>query len=286
MHFAKKTLAAIDAAILRDKEDEFRYHLGASLIGDDCARRVWYQWRWTLKENHEPRMLRLFGDGHHLEPRVLAWLRGAGLELWQAGEFGADKAMMRVSAHDGHFGGTPDFIGRRIPDLDDPREPALVEVKSHNEKSFNQLIKEGIMKTKWKHFVQMQVYMGYHKLKWALYVAYCKNDSRIQPEMVQFDEVQYNKAIDRAGAIIWANEPPTRIGKNPAHYGCKFCHLQRLCYFGDVIPARNCRSCQWSAPIPGGLWQCKLLSKQLDEAAQRAGCDRYQVNPQLKQPSP
>lgn len=280
MHFASKTLAAIDAAILRDKEQEFRNHLGASLIGDECARRVWYQWRWTLAEEFEPRMLRLFGDGHHLEPRVLAWLRAAGIELWVAGEFGTDKALMRVTAHDGHFGGTPDFIGRKIPDLD-PTVAALVEVKSHNEKSFNKLVADGIMSTKWKHFVQMQVYMGYHKLPWALYIAYCKNDSRIQPELVQFDQKAYDRALDRAGAIIWNADPPTRIGKNPAHFGCKFCHLKRLCYFGDIQPARNCRTCQWSAPIPGGQWTCKLHSQNLDEAAQRAACPSYQVNPKL-----
>lgn len=285
MHFAAKTLAAIDAGILRTQEEPFRKHLGASLIGQECARRVWYQFHWTLVENFEPRMLRLFGDGHYLEPRVAVWLRNAGVELWSAGEFGEDKASMRVSAQDGHFGGTPDFVGRRIPDLDDPLEPALVEVKTHNDKSFNKIVNDGIMKSKWQHFVQMQVYMGGLGLNYALYIAYNKDTSAIQPEIVHFDEAQYNRAIERAGAIIWNNDPPSRIGKNPAHYGCKYCHLSKLCYFGTVQPARNCRTCQWSAPIPGGDWQCNLLRIRLTEPMQRAGCPKYQVNQALHQPA-
>lgn len=292
MHFASKTLAAIDAAIIKNKEEPFRKHLGASIIGEECARRIWYQFRWTLAEQFEPRMLRLFSDGHHFEPRMARWLKAAGIELWQAGEFGTDKALMRVSAHLGHFGGTPDFVGRRIPELD-PSEPALVEVKTHNDKSFTQLLKEGIMRTKWKHFVQMQIYMGGLNLKWALYIAYNKNTSAIQPELVQFDEREYIRALERAEAVIWTQQAPIRIGKNPAHSGCKFCHLQRLCYFGDVTPARNCRSCVHSKPDNNGSgdWICTEETRNaqygdnipLNEAAQRAACELYTVNPQLKE---
>lgn len=284
MSLATKTLAAINAAIIANQEPPFRKHMGASLIGKECSRRIWYDFRWTLVENFDARILRLFGDGHHLEPRVAKWLRDAGVELWEAGEFGENKAQMRISAHEGHFGGTPDFIGRRIPDLADPMEPCLVEVKTHNDKSFAKLAADGVMKTKWEHFVQMQMYMGGLNLKWALYISYNKNDSSIHSEMVAFDEREFQRATDRAESIIWTEEPPARIGKSPAHFGCKFCNLQRLCYFGDVQPARNCRSCAFSIPAEGGQWQCMRNGAFLDEAAQRAGCDSYQVNPKLKQP--
>lgn len=287
---ARKTLAAIDAAIIANQEPPFRAHLGASLIGKECARRIWYDFHWTKAEAFEARMLRLFGDGHHLEPRVAAWLKQAGVELWQAGEFGTDKSLMRISACAGHFGGTPDFIGKNIPDLD-PDEPALIEVKTHNNKSFDKIVSDGIMRTKWEHFVQMQVYMGGLGLKFALYIPYNKDTSAIHPEIVQFDQREYDRAIARAESIIFTQEPPPRIGKNPGHYGCKYCHLNRLCYFGDVEPARNCRTCQWSTPAgpdsgyAPGTWICDVDEAELNEDAQRAGCDLYTVSQDFHKPA-
>lgn len=284
MHLATKLHEAVDAAIERELggEDE-RRHLGASVLGKECARKIWYDWHWVKREKFIARMLRLFNRGHELEPRFFHWLRAAGVQVWEAGQSGDSKEKLRINFGDGHGGGTPDAIGYGVPDL--PGEYVLIEAKSHNDKSFKKLVADGIMRTKWEHFVQMQLYMHFHNLKWALYCAINKNDDETRYELVQYDEREALRAVARGDTIIWATEPPARIGKNPAHYGCKYCHLQRLCYFGDVEPNRNCRTCQWSAPVPGGQWQCNLLSKVLDEAAQHAGCKKYSVNMQLKQSS-
>lgn len=282
---AVKLSAAIDAAIKAGEEEPFRKHLGASIIGDECARKVWYNFHWTLAEDFEPRLLRLFNRGHETEPRFIKWLRAAGVTVWEAGESGDSKAKLRISAHEGHFGGTPDGIGHGIPDI--PNEYALLEFKTHNDKSFKKLVEDGLMKSKWKHFVQMQVYMHFHKLQWGLYCANNKDTDACDYQLVQYDEREATRAVERAGAIIWATEPPGRIGKNPAHYGCKFCHLQRLCYFGDVQPARNCRTCRFSRPGRAGEWICGVThsDRGLNEAAQRAACPKYQTNSQLQQPA-
>lgn len=58
--------------------DENRKHLGFSLIGDDCRRKLWYGFRWCKKPKPEPRVKRLFDRGHKEEERFVDYLRGIG----------------------------------------------------------------------------------------------------------------------------------------------------------------------------------------------------------------
>ena len=53
----------------RDEEDAFRSHLGASLIGRECARELWYSFRWTTKPSFEGRMIRLDPANSAYEPQ-------------------------------------------------------------------------------------------------------------------------------------------------------------------------------------------------------------------------
>ena len=67
LKLADETLAAIEAAVLRQAEDGLRAHLGASLIGRSCERALWYGFRWSKRAAHEPRILRLFARGQREE---------------------------------------------------------------------------------------------------------------------------------------------------------------------------------------------------------------------------
>ena len=44
------TLEAIYAAYVADADDGFRDHLGASIIGKECRRALWYDFRWVNVE--------------------------------------------------------------------------------------------------------------------------------------------------------------------------------------------------------------------------------------------
>ena len=274
---ATKTIAAIEAAVVANQEEPFRRHLGASVIGDECARKLWYMFHWVGAEAFDGRMLRLFNRGHREEPSLIAYVKAAGIQIWEAGEYGDLKEQMRFSDCDGHFGGTPDGIGKGLPDLP-PDEPFLCEFKTHNQKSFDKLVSDGIMRTKWKHFVQMQVCMYKLDLAYAVYFAINKNDDSLFVEIVTHDGREGPRAIQRAGTIIWLSSPPKRLNESPAHFACKYCHFNRLCHRGDVQPARNCRTCEWGMPFMGGVWKCCAKDVILDEAAQRAGCGQYKVN--------
>ncbi len=289
---ASKTFLAVNKFVEDNAEEPFRAHLGASVIGDECARKVWYGFHWTLAEKFDARMLRLFERGHLEENRFIEYLRGIGCEIWP---FNPDAPLKngkpqqwRIRDHEGHFGGSPDGVGRGLPDLP-PGEPFLCEFKTHNAKSFAKLVDDGLMRTKWKHFVQTQILMLKLEIKFALYCAVNKDTDELHFEIIQADEKEGKRALERAGGIIWSSEPPPRIHPTPAGWGCKYCHLSRLCHFGDVMPARNCRTCQHSEPAKDSSgpahWNCNLHSLRLDEAAQRAGCIDYRVNPELQKPS-
>lgn len=286
MFQATKTIKAIDKLAVDTQEPPHRAHLGASIIGDECARKLWYLFRWTLAERHEGRMLRLFNRGHLEETRFIGWLRGLGVQIWEVNPDNGKQ--WRISDHEGHFGGSLDGVGLGLPDLS-PSTPFLCEFKTHNAKSFGKLVTDGLLRTKWKHFVQMQVYMFKMDLSYAAYFAVNKDNDDLCIEIIDRDPREGQRAIDRAANIIWTPEPLPRISKTPSHFACQYCHLQRLCHFGDVTPDRNCRTCVHSRPAPGGVWECtNEVNYQafgdnvpLDEAAQHAGCDLYTVNPRL-----
>lgn len=296
MLLASKTLASIEAALVADQgatfrkylgelmplagdaynptHDDWRNHLGASLIGRQCARELWYSFHWTTLKRFEGRMLRLFNRGHLEEPRFIALLKMIGCEVWQITHEGKQ---FRILGHKGHYGGSLDGVANNIPDL--PGIPVLTEFKTHGEKSFIKLTQEGVLKTKWEHFVQMQQYMGYYSLDWGLYCAVNKNTDAIHMELVQFDPTQFQKYRDRSAMVIDASSPPPRINESPGWFECKFCDQKAVCH-GKAAPARNCRTCLHSTPVDNGQWVCNLMEPVvISPEKQRVGCDDYVVNP-------
>lgn len=74
---------AIDVDNYCDRKwgDEERSHLGASLIGDECQRKLWYGFRWCGGDKPEPRVKRLFDRGHKEEDRFIDYLTGIGCKV-------------------------------------------------------------------------------------------------------------------------------------------------------------------------------------------------------------
>ncbi|MFA5745802.1 MAG: oxidoreductase, partial [archaeon] len=63
-----------------DKNIEWRRpHLGASLIGEDCQRKLWYSFRHCSSPNFIGRMQRLFATGKIEEERIINDLRNIGV---------------------------------------------------------------------------------------------------------------------------------------------------------------------------------------------------------------
>ena len=58
-----------------------RPHLGASLIGHECERALWYSFRWVKVPNHRGQLLRLFESGNLAEKRLIVELMNIGINV-------------------------------------------------------------------------------------------------------------------------------------------------------------------------------------------------------------
>lgn len=260
-----------DATLALAEAREQRKHLGASIIGDKCDRKIWYMFHWAYEGNpFEPRMLRLFNRGHREEPEILRYLRAIpGVQIWAAGESGDTKEELRISDVEGHFGGTPDGVILGAPDF--PDEYLLLEFKTMNDSQWHQTKKDGVIKAHWEYFVQMQVYMEKLNLGRALFVAVNKDDDQVHFEYVYANGPEAQKSIGRARTIIYAEEPPARVDASPGYWLCNRCTFKNICHFDD-IPAINCRTCVFASPGPEGTWEC---AKGRTEIGTQQGCPEH-----------
>ena len=236
----------------------FRTHLGASVLGKECARQIWYGWRWFKKPKFSARMLRLFNRGHLEEGRLIAMLLAIGCRIVQQDENGRQ---FRISELGGHLGGSGDGIVYGLPDLLlDVR--ALVEFKTHGEKSYVKLSKEGVQKSKPEHYVQMQIYMRKMGIQFALYIGVNKNTDDIHCEIVELDTLCADQYLERGRKIIMIQQAPDRLrNASMGYFGCMFCDAKDICLQG-AKPEHNCRTCMWSKPLEDGTWVCTSTKRQ------------------------
>lgn len=258
-----------------------RAHLGASVIGHPCERHLWLLFRWAGREQFDGRMLRLFEAGRQFESRIVAELRGIGVQVHEADEAGQQ---YRVSAHGGHFGGSLDGAAVNLPEA--PKAWHVLEFKTHSDKSFVELVAKGVKGAKPMHWAQMQVYMGLTGMQRAMYLAENKNTSALYQERIEADSAAFADLLARAEHIITAPEPAPRLSNDPAWFACKWCAFHPLCHaVGDdaVAPEVNCRTCAHSTPEPDGdaRWSCALHQRDLTLQQQRTGCAGHRFIPIL-----
>jgi hypothetical protein len=130
------TREAIFSVYEADASDGFRSHLGASLIGKECERALWYDFRWVTRSKHPGRLLRLFETGQLEEARLVLNLRRTGATVLEVDpETGRQ---FRVQAHGGHFGGSLDGVAINL--LEAPKVWHVLEFKTHSNKSFGDLV--------------------------------------------------------------------------------------------------------------------------------------------------
>ncbi len=294
IHKAEKTLRAIEnmlradqgakyrttlATVLphigdayRGEDGGFRSHLGASVLGQECGRAIYYGFRWFTQKTFDGRILRLFNRGHLEEGRFIALLIACGIKVYQQD---ANGKQFRIQDFGGHLGGSGDGVAIGVPDVD-PDSPVLLEFKTHNDKSFVVLAKEGVRYAKPEHYIQMQMYMQKMGIPVALYMAVNKNTDAIWAEIVTVNPELALQYVDRAGRIIFAKEPPKRINESPGWFACKFCDHRDVCHLG-ADPARNCRTCTHSIPRENGDWSCGFSGQVLTKEDQHIACDKYEA---------
>jgi hypothetical protein len=262
---------AVDAAIEADNTEGYRSHLGASVIGNECLRYLFYHFRWMHREVHSGQMLRLFQVGHGLETRVRYWLTQIGFEFIDNLPNGEQ---IRFSDLSEHFGGSVDgiFIAPRWGIT----EPTLLECKTSKTGSeFDNLDKKGMRDTKEQHYIQNSVYGKGLNLRNVLYVCENKNDSDWFFELLPLDMQVAENAYKKASFVIFeTTTPPRKISEKRNFFKCNMCSMRGLCHDG-VTPDVNCRSCQNATPAPEGQWLCNHWGQIIPKDAILNACSEH-----------
>lgn len=243
-------------------DNSFRPHLGASIIGRDCLREIWYSFRWYKKPSFDGRMLRLFETGQLAEDRIVTELRGIGIRVTDQ-----QKRVLILP----HFSGSIDGLGQGFTES---KVVHVLEFKTHNAKSFA-LLPKGVQASKPCHYAQMQTYMGGLHIDRAYYIAINKDTDEVYAERVKYDASFFESIKMKANEIITATTAPDRIAPNPARFECRFCDYKSICHGGEA-PERNCRTCKWSRFVDDGM-ECTCHGGLVPVDFQREGCYSWEL---------
>lgn len=261
-----------------------RGYLGASILGHECERNLWYNFRGCVPRSFSGRMFRLFETGNLEEPRMVKELCAIGCEVHEVDPNTGEQ--FAVSALGGHFSGHMDGCAIGIPEA--PLTWHVLEFKTHSEKSFAKLVTAGVAASKPQHYAQVMVYMGLTGLTRALYLGKNKNTDQLYAERIPYDSTAFKCLMNRAERIIKSTAPPERIAKRQDSFHCRFCAAKELCWgTSDIavpIPTKACRTCCHATPDTereDAVWVCKKHNFDVSPVGSAIGCENHLLLPDL-----
>jgi hypothetical protein len=294
---------------LETHQEPPRAHMGVSTLGHPCDRKLWLGFRFAVIERFKGRILRLFQRGHNEEPVMAGLLRKAGLDLRFTGfdqkrvEFapiavgstGVAKVSRDADAPPTcHVSGSMDgVIVSGVPEA--PEKPHLWENKTMGQKAFDDVVKNGVEKSKPEYWIQAQGYLlgtwepkfieenGFGKIDRTLFTAVNKNDDSIYTERIRLDKEVARKAIARGQRISTSDRMPAPLSTDPSWYECKMCAMHEFCHVTKTTKETNCRTCAHSTAEHDGTWTCALHpeSGAIPVDFQRVGCRSHVIHPDL-----
>ncbi len=155
--------ALIDRAMQREAaEQPPRHYLGASRVGVACERALQFEYAQAPVDpgrEFPGRLLRVFQRGHVIEDCMVQWLRSAGFDVrtrnTQGEQFGFSTAGGRLRGHcDGVIVAGPDGFDY----------PMLWENKCVGAKSWREMRKARLAKSRPVYAAQVALYQGYLEL--------------------------------------------------------------------------------------------------------------------------
>ena len=202
------------------RPDEKRTYIGASSIGSECMRQVWYGYNDYPSEPYTNRTIRIFETGKKLEGLVLGLLEDSGVTLtriyWDL--FDEELPYFR-----GHVDAMWLWTARREP-------RAVIEVKTAKASMFNQFKNHGLRAWSPLYYSQVQAYMGMSGVHTAYVIVMNKDNCDLWDERVDFDPMFYEELKMRAVSIHAATTPPPKVSNSPGWYICKLCKYRKECH--------------------------------------------------------
>lgn len=213
-----------DAIFERVSKVKSRDYLGASILGYECDRQIWYMYK-KPKATTDPRINRIFEFGHMLEDYVVKILRDSGLTVHCEDANGE-----QFGFTDGNIAGHIDGV---ITGLPESSAPHLLEIKSANDARFKQFVKNGCRETQISYWAQCQIYMHKFNLSRCLFVVINKNTSELYYERIEYSKKIAELYMTRGHSIEEATEEPMRKYNKSTHFKCRFCDYNKECWDVD-----------------------------------------------------
>lgn len=267
------TLSAIDER-LEGRREPKRTYLGISYAGEKCDRRIWLTFRWALTEKKSGRVIRLLRRGQREEAEIIKLLKSVGVVVTNTGR---RQALVELSPWvKGHADGII---------LSGLKESAthkhVLEMKTSNDKAFQELKRLGVQAAKPVHYAQMQLYMLGLKIDRSFYWCVDKDTDEVYTERTYLDRAFATTAAKRVIDLSTERNLPEPMSKLPTWYECKMCPFWRLCH-GHAEAEHNCRTCEYAFFTEDGSVFCDKHGKVMSSKAQQAGCPAFKLHYDLE----
>jgi hypothetical protein len=207
--------------------DQVRNYLGASLIGDECLRRIQFEWMVATKA-FPARVHSIFARGHFFEAETKQMLVDAGFVFAPPEALGFVAVNGLIAGHaDGIIINAPAAPGLYLA------TPALWEHKALNARNFRAVERDGLAKVFPRYAAQVAIYQNFLDVRNTALVTITNADTceRLY-STVEFDARRAQEASDRAVQVIEA----TRVGEllprlDPAceDFRCRMCSHRERC---------------------------------------------------------
>jgi hypothetical protein len=221
-------------ASLADKrsKQERRTYVGASGIGDDCERRLQYEFAGAPREKEpEGLTLRKFDFGHMIEELARCWFQDAGFELVQQSQKTGKR--FRFVQMGGDFSGEPDGVFLSGPAIDGLSYPAMWEHKAVGSKTFREIKKDGLKKARPKYWSQIHTCMAYLELRQTVFTV-TNLDSGEQLNLIyDLESGEAQRMTDKAVRIIESTRAGEQLPRPYAksdYFECKWCPFAKRCW--------------------------------------------------------
>lgn len=194
-----------------------RKYVGASAIGVNCGRQLWYEFNERLPSKPSAKRDMIFSMGHITESLLKGKLIDAGFVI--------KDAFFDCSDFDMPFKGHVDGIITASPT--GLQVPCLLEIKSMNTFVFKKLQKTGLKDSSPQYWRQMQIYMHYIcRENPGLLMCMDKNNCEVYYEIIEYDEsiIEFIKSRFDVLGDFEAPDPPDNLT-----WECDYCDYSEIC---------------------------------------------------------
>ncbi len=195
-----------------------RDYIGASTIGSDCLRQIWYEFKGVQATEVPTKTRRTWTIGRVLESTILDWLSEAGLDI--------NRTWGDLVANDmPFFKGHLDSVWMK-----NGKPYAILEIKTAKDASFLIFVKKGLKTWQPQYYAQIQTYMGMSGIHRAYIMVLNKDTSDISDELVLFDPEFYKTLCAKAEMLANAHIAPPKVNGSPLWFQCKMCKYNKVCH--------------------------------------------------------